>query len=386
LLLLFRQALFLIISARWRVGSLKKDDSKPVGYLLCVYQGDNSALYQLAGASGVTMKKYHAYGIGAALVDTEIEVKDHELDSFGIEKGLMTLVDEARQQSLMEHLHDHLTVAQRASGGSAANSIIALSCFGGKTYYSCKVADDENGRFYLADLRAAGVDHSADLALGPGTTGKCLVLITPDAERTMNTYLGISESFGEENLNFQAIAQSHFLYIEGYLVTSPTGRAAAIKARQHAERNGTKTALSLSDPGMVEHFSEGLGEMIGDGVDLLFCNREEAIRWTGEQDMAAVIEALKATANTFAITLGARGALAYDGQSLHTIAPVPVTAVDTNGAGDMFAGAFLFGLSKGMGYEQAGKLASTASAAVVAQFGPRLHIDQHQGILNAVSK
>ncbi len=329
-------------------------------------------------------KKYHAYGIGAALVDTEIEVEDHELVNFGIEKGLMTLVDETRQQSLMEQLADHLTVAQRTSGGSGANSIIALSGFGGTSFYSCKVADDENGRFYLADLDAAGVHHPGDNSLPKGTTGKCLVLITPDAERTMNTYLGISETVSTANLDMEAIADSQFIYIEGYLVTSPSGREAAIKARQHAEQNGTKTALSLSDPGMVDHFREGLDAMIGDGVDLLFCNRDEAMSWTGENDIAAVVEGMKSTAATFAITLGAEGALIFDGENLHNIEPIAVTAVDTNGAGDMFAGAFLYGITQGMTFNQAGRLASTAAAAIVAQFGPRLHLDQHKGILETV--
>lgn len=330
------------------------------------------------------MKKYHAYGIGAALVDTEIEVADHELTEFGIAKGLMTLVDEARQTTLMEHLKDHLTVARRTSGGSAANSIIALSGFGGKAFYSCKVADDDNGRFYLNDLAEAGVAHSGDHALANGTTGKCLVLITPDAERTMNTYLGISESIGPEDLVLDAIADSQYLYVEGYLVTSATGRAAAIAAREHAARHNTKFAFSLSDPGMVRHFRDGLDEMIGDRVDLLFCNLEEAQDWTGTAELADVVEQMKATASRFAITLGANGALVYDGKALHKIAPAQVTAIDTNGAGDMFAGAFLYGITHGMDYARAGQLASVSAAAVVAQFGPRLHFAQHRGIMETM--
>lgn len=330
------------------------------------------------------MKKYHAYGIGAALVDTEIGVNDQELIDFGIEKGLMTLVDEARQQTLIDHLNDHLTMARRTSGGSAANTIIALSSFGGQAYYSCKVADDENGQFYLADLTAAGVHHNGVQSLPAGITGKCLVLITPDAERTMNTFLGISESIGIENLNLPAIAESRFLYVEGYLVTSPTGRAAAVAARKHAEQHGTKTAISLSDPGMVAHFRDGLNEMVGDGVDLLFCNLEEARSWTGENDIVAVSDRMKSSAATFVITLGAEGSLVYDGDNIHTIPPTVVTAVDTNGAGDMFAGAFLYGISHGMDYPAAGRLASTAAAAVVAQFGPRLDLDQHRSILDSL--
>ena len=246
------------------------------------------------------------------------------------------------------------------------------------------MADDENGRFYLADLAAAGVDHPDGNNLPTGTTGKCLVLVTPDAERTMNTYLGISETLGVANLDLSAVTASDFLYLEGYLVTSPTGRAAAIKARQHAEQNGTRTALSLSDPGMVAHFREGLDDMIGQGVDLLFCNREEAMAWTGQSDMVGVVEAMKPTAATFAITLGSEGALIYDGKSVHEIAATPVTAVDTNGAGDMFAGAFLYGITQGFDYTKAGRLASIAAATVVTQFGPRLHIDQHKGILESL--
>lgn len=331
----------------------------------------------------MTNRKYHVYGIGAALVDTEIEVEDKELTAFGIEKGLMTLVDEARQQSLMAQLEDHLVVARRASGGSAANSIIAVSCFGGDCYYSCKVADDENGHFYLADLSAAGVHHPGNGALAKGTTGKCLVLITPDAERTMNTYLGISETISAANLDLDAVAASHYLYIEGYLVTSNSGRKACIVAREHAEENGTKTALSLSDPGLVAHFRSGLKEMIGQGVDLLFCNHEEALAWTGKADLSAAVEMMKAYARTFVITLGARGALTYDGSQVHEIAPTPVTAVDTNGAGDMFAGAFLYGITSGMNYRQAGELASIAAGNVVTQFGPRLHRDQHKTVLES---
>lgn len=358
--------------------------NKAQSYLLCLVAGDNSDSLKLDKQAKMAEKKYHVYGIGAALVDTEIEVEDHELVGFGIEKGLMTLVDEQRQQTLIEHLEDHLIVARRTSGGSAANSMIALSCFGGKGYYSCKVADDENGRFYLADLAAAGVHHPDGNNLPAGTTGKCLVLITPDAERTMNTYLGISETVGVANLDLNAISASHFLYIEGYLVTSPSGRQAAIKARRHAEQNGTMTAISLSDPGMVAHFRESLEDMIGDKVDLLFCNREEAMAWTGQGDMSAVIDTMKSTAATFAITLGSEGALIYDGFAVHEIAPTPVTAVDSNGAGDMFAGAFLYGITHGMDYAKAGQLASIAAAKVVTQFGPRLHIDQHRGILESL--
>lgn len=328
------------------------------------------------------MKQYDVYGLGAALVDTEIEITDAELAAFGIHKGVMTLVDEARQIDLIAHLDNHLVMAKRASGGSAANSIMAIASFGGKAFYSCKVADDDNGRFYLDDLDKAGVIHRENQQLPIGTTGKCLVLITPDAERTMNTYLGISETLCSKNLDLSAISQARYIYTEGYLATSATGRAAAIEGRQHAEQVGTKTAFSLSDPGIVQFFREGLEEMIGERTDLLFCNGDEALGWTGTNHLDAAVERMKKTASTFAITLGAKGALVYDGLKIHNIPATPVTAVDTNGAGDMFAGAFLYGITNGMDYRQAGELASAAAAVVVSQFGPRLAVEQHQLLLD----
>ena len=327
------------------------------------------------------MKKYHIYGIGAALVDTEIEVSDQDLQNMGVEKGLMTLVDQARQQQLSEQLSGHMVHASHASGGSACNSIYAASCFGANTYYSCKVANDDNGQFFLNDLKQAGVDCIAQDHSDEGITGKCLVLISPDAERSMNTYLGISESFSSDQINSDAIADSEYLYMEGYLVTSPTGRSAAITAREIAEQHGVKTAISLSDPGMVEFFKEGLQEMIGKRVNLLFCNEDEAKGWAGADDLNSAIEALKQTADSFAVTLGAKGAVVYDGSELITIDGRAVKAIDTNGAGDMFAGAFLYALSQGKDFAQAGQLASLASAQVVSGYGPRLEKEKQQQLV-----
>ncbi len=323
------------------------------------------------------MADYHVYGIGAALVDTEIEVSDQDLSNLNIDKGVMTLVDEQRQQELVQHFSNHLVASNRASGGSAANTIIAASYFGANAFYSCKVASDENGDFYLNDLRSAGVDYHHSLERQDGVTGKCLVMITPDAERTMNTFLGISETVSIQELHVDAVGRSQYAYLEGYLVSSETGRAAAIELRQQAERQGVKTALSLSDPAMVEFFHDGLCDMLGDGVDLLFCNRDEALGFTRTQTLADAVRALKAIAKTFAITLGGEGALLYDGQQEIQIAPHSVEAVDTNGAGDMFAGAFIYAITHGQDFEQAGRLASRASAQVVSQFGPRLRPEQH---------
>jgi sugar/nucleoside kinase (ribokinase family) len=322
-------------------------------------------------------KQYHIYGIGAALVDTEITLSDADLTTMAVTKGVMTLVDEARQNALINYLQDHLVASHRASGGSATNSIVAASYFGSQNFYSCKVANDENGEFYLNDLKAAGVATPTHITPPAGITGKCLVMITPDAERTMNTFLGISETLSVNELDIDAIAQSHYAYIEGYLVTSPTGRAAAIELRKQAEINNTKTALSLSDPAMVQFFRDGLMEMIGSGVDLIFCNRDEAIGFTQTKTIEAASEALKQYCKQFAITCGNEGALVFDGKTLIKVAAPTVTAIDTNGAGDMFAGAFLYAINNGKDFKTAAEFANLAAAKVVSQFGPRLKAEQH---------
>jgi len=328
------------------------------------------------------MKKYHVYGVGNALVDMEFEVEESFFEQYGIDKGVMTLVDEERQHELMGHLDAF--DGKKASGGSAANTIIANSYFGGQSFYSCKVSNDDLGDFYVKDLMAAGVDSNVGDGRKDGITGKCLVMVTSDAERTMNTYLGITETFSVDELHQSAIVDSEYLYIEGYLVTSNTGRHAAIEARKIAEENNVKTALTFSDPAMVQFFKDGLKEMIGEKVDLLFCNDAEALSWADTGDLDTAIESLKQVANSFAVTLGSKGALLFDGKKMIEISPHEVKAVDSNGAGDMFAGAFLYGITHGHSFYEAGNIASLAAARVVSQFGPRLAAADHKEILEIV--
>ncbi|MFO1370509.1 MAG: adenosine kinase [Marinagarivorans sp.] len=327
------------------------------------------------------MKIYDIYGLGAALVDTEITVEDRHLEVFNIDKGVMTLVDEARQHELIHLLDGHLVHAKRASGGSAANSIIAAAQFGSRCFYSCRVASDDNGDFYLQDLSQAKVSYPAQAQANGGITGKCLVMITPDAERTMNTFLGISSTLSTADLDLDALAQAHFAYIEGYLVTSDTGRPAAITLREEAEKLGVRTALSLSDPAIVSYFHEGLCAMLGNGVDIVFCNEAEALNFTRASTLEDAFTGLKAVAKTFAVTCGARGAWVFDGESLQLIASPAVKALDTNGAGDMFAGAFLHGIGRGWSYFDAAAFANRAAGLVVSQYGPRLSPEQHQQLL-----
>lgn len=329
--------------------------------------------------------KYDVYGIGNALVDKEFEVTDEFLAAHGIEKGMMTLIDETTQQRLLSGLTETFGLKKRASGGSAANSIVAVSQFGGKTFYACKVANDETGEFYMHDLHAAGVTTALDQVRSnsEGVTGKCMVMVTPDAERTMNTFLGITADFSEAELHLDELKQAHYLYIEGYLVTSDMSRAAVIKARQVAAEHGIKTAMTFSDPSMVKYFRNGIDEMLGAGVDILFCNEEEMATFTGKDDLEEGIAAISPFASKLVVTLGSKGALVVDADGRTNIAPNRVEAIDTNGAGDMFAGAFLYGVTQGMDNAQAGKLASLAASRIVTVFGARLSKDMHQAVLAA---
>lgn len=326
------------------------------------------------------MKKYDVYGMGNALVDMEFEVPDAFLETMGVEKGFMTLVDEERQFELLEFLRSERSV--RSGGGSAANTIVANAFFGGRSFYTCLVSNDEMGDFYAQELARAGVDTNLADCRAEGVTGKCLVMITPDAERTMNTYLGISESLSVRELRPEALCDSEFLYVEGYLVTSPTARPAVVEAMNIARGAGVKTALSFSDPSMVKYFRLGLEEIVGEGVDLLFCNQEEALIWGECRTLAKAVDRLKEKAGAFVVTMGAQGALIFDGYSVHEIDPVPVTPLDTNGAGDMFAGAFLHGITHGMNYVQAGQFASLSASKVVRTFGPRLNPELYRQTLS----
>lgn len=327
------------------------------------------------------MKKYDVYGIGNAIVDIVTEVEYDFFEKNGIEKGVMTLVDEKRQLELMKVID--MKKSKMTGGGSAGNTVTAINQFGGKSFYSCLVARDELGKFFLDDIRRNGIDTNlTHNACPPGHSGRCLVMTTPDAHRTMNTFLGVSSFLSPEHLDERAIKDSTFIYLEGYLVASPKGLEAIKEAKKIAEKNGIDVALTFSDPSMVKYFSTQMSEIVGASVDLLFCNEEEAMIYTGTDSLHEAREKLRDIAKRFVITLGENGALIFDGDTYINIEPYKTTAIDTNGAGDMFSGAFMYGITHGHSYAQAGKLASLASSKVVAQFGPRMETQQVRKILS----
>ena len=317
------------------------------------------------------MAKYNIYGIGAGIVDTEVVVNDKFLTDNNVEKGVMTLVDEERQNELINSITSQTKPVKRSCGGSACNSVVAASKFGSKTFYSAKVAADKDGAFFMKDLKSAGVDFH-NVKAEKGITGKCLVMVTPDAERTMNTCLGASLDLTSKEVDKKSLVDSEWLYMEGYLVSDQSRTDVAVEAMNFAKQNNVKTSLSLSDPLIVKLFSENLRSVIGDGIDLLFCNSDEARRFTDTHTIEAAAESLKQYAKTFVVTRGPDGSLTYDGHDISYHKGVASNAIDTNGAGDMFAGAFLHALSSGHEYSWAAQFANTASAIVVSQFGPRI--------------
>ena len=327
------------------------------------------------------MQPIDVYGIGNALVDIEYQVEDDFFPAHDVRRAVMTLVTHERQEEIIAALQAKGEMRKMMDGGSVANSLYAISNFGGRAFFSCKVADDEAGNFYLRELgrrniRTRGDFHEVE-------TGRCLIMISPDAERTMHTFLGASEYLSPADLDFDAARRSKYVYIEGYLVSSDSGRAAAIELREFAAANGVKTALTFSDPSLLEIFPNQMKEMLGDGVDLLFCNEREARLWTGAENLNEACAALRSIAGQLVITKGANGSILFDGDTFIEIDAHQVKAIDTTGAGDAYAGGFLHGLTSGQSFAASGELASRAAGEVVSRFGPRLDAGDYRALTKA---
>ncbi len=323
------------------------------------------------------MKNYDVYGIGNALVDTEYEVDDAFLEAAQLQKGIMTLIEEeerARIIHLLETEHEH-QVIKLAGGGSAANTTVIVAQLGGNAFYSCKVANDSTGDFFVKDLKLAGVDTNLADDRESGVTGECISMVTPDAERTMTTHLGITQFLSAAEVAPDQLRQSKYLYIEGYLVSSPSGFEAALQAQAIAKAAGIPVTLTLSDPAMVENFKQAFDQLVSEGIDMIFCNQEEACLFTGTDNLVTAAKLVGEACPRYAITSGADGAIVFDGSSAFSVPAVPTTPVDTTGAGDIFAGSFLWAMSQGQGFETAAELANKAASILVSSFGARLPQD-----------
>ena len=325
------------------------------------------------------MKMYDVYGIGNALVDTEFEVTEDFLKEQEIEKGCMSLLDAEGYQSLSKILRKEFEVKKQSGGGSAGNSMYSLTQFGGKAFYSCKVASDSVGEYFLSELGHNNIETSRQEKT-PGTSGQCLIMVTPDAERTMNTYLGVSADLSMGEVDFEAAKNSEYIYIEGFLVSSDSARDAIMELKNFARNSDVKVALTFSDPAVVTHFKDAINDLLSGGIDLLFCNEEELKIWADSGDFDEACSQMSKFARQFAVTRGAQGAMLFDGNEYISIAPNEVRAINTNGAGDMFAGAFLYAITQNYNFRKAGEFASLASAQIVTQFGPRLEHKEHHDI------
>ena len=320
------------------------------------------------------MSKYDLYAIGNALVDSEYKVSDAHLQAMGVAKRHMTLIDAERRARLLDAVKDLPT--RNIGGGSAANTVVALAQLGGKGFYSCRVADDALGHYYRDDLATHGVHSNlSNGALAAGQTGCCMVMITPDAERSMSTFLGATSDLDALSLDESAIQRSKIYYMEGYLAASPSGLAAALKGRAIAKAAGVALSATLSDMSMINFCRPGLDKMVGEGLDYLFCNEEESQTWCGSQDLDVICQQMAKLARVVCLTRSAKGCIVLANGQRKEVEAVKVEALDTNGAGDMFAGAFLYAVTQGHSNTQAAWLANQAAAAVVSQYGNRLSAD-----------
>jgi sugar/nucleoside kinase (ribokinase family) len=317
----------------------------------------------------MTSAKYDVLGIGNAIFDVLVQTDDGFLDSHGMTKGGMALIDEARAASI----YRDMGTATEMSGGSAANTIVGIANLGARAAYVGKVRDDQIGRLYAHDIRAAGVAFDTRPAPGGPATGCSYILVTPDGERTMNTYLGAAQDLTPADIDDAQIAASAILYLEGYLWDPASAKAAFVKASTIAHGAGRQVALTLSDSFCVDRYrDEFLGLMRNGTADLIFANEAELRSLYQTQDFDAALTQLRNDVKLGVVTRGEKGCVVASSEGVISVPAFPITKlVDTTGAGDLFAAGFLFGLVRGAGYEKAGMLGGLAAAEVIQHIGAR---------------
>jgi sugar/nucleoside kinase (ribokinase family) len=318
--------------------------------------------------AGQLADAFDVVGIGNALVDVLSHEEEVFIDANDLVKGAMTLIDTERAETLYAAMGG----AIEASGGSAANTISGIASFGGRAAFIGRVFGDQLGAVFAHDLRATGATFRGAPATEGPPTGRCLIIVTPDAERTMNTYLGASEHLGPVEVDSDLIAAAQVTYLEGYLFDRPAAQEAYWKASRIAHDAGRRVALTLSDTFCVERHKQEWRALISDQVDILFANEAEAMALYDVDSLDAVLEQVKADVEIGAVTCGSKGSLVvHDGRVIE-VAPHPVDhVVDTTGAGDLYAAGFLYGCTAGKPLEQCGRLGSMAASAVLGHTGPR---------------
>ncbi|NGM50128.1 adenosine kinase [Caulobacter sp. 602-2] len=311
---------------------------------------------------------YDVAAIGNAIVDVIAQCDDAFLDAQGLVKGSMALIDTARASSL----YDAMAAGIEASGGSAANTLAGVASFGGKAAFIGKVADDQLGRVFTHDMRAiGGIFTTPPLAEGPATA-QCLINVTPDAQRTMSTYLGACVELTAADVDQAIIEGAQYAYLEGYLFDPLEARRAFAKAAALSHGAGRKIAITLSDSFVVERHREALLGFVETQCDIVFANASEVCALFQTDDFDAAVKELSKRVEIAAVTRSEKGSVVASGEHFHEISAFPVEkVVDTTGAGDQYAAGFLYGLSQGRSLADCGKLGSLAAAEVIAHYGPR---------------
>jgi sugar/nucleoside kinase (ribokinase family) len=319
------------------------------------------------------MKEFDVFALGNPLHDLQVQVSDAFLASLGAPKGGVSLIDREQYDALIPKLAG--IPINGAAGGSAANTMIGIQLFGGTTCFTGKIGADSFGSDYRDSMTAKGVQ--TNLAIGESPTGLCVILITPDAQRTMFTYLGAGRELAPADVQTDILAKSRYLYVTGYLWDTDSQKQAVLYAMEQARKHQVPIAMSLSDPFCVHRHKADFQKIVTEHVDLLFGNQEEIEAFTDTKTPQDALAILMPLCSTVAITMSAQGSLIGHQGAVTSIDAFPVTAVDSTGAGDMYAAGLLYGLTHDLALAKTGLIASYGAAEVVSRLGPRLEkIDQ----------
>ena len=315
-----------------------------------------------------TAKTFDVTAIGNAIVDVIAQADDALLAAHSLPKGAMNLIDAA----MAETLYGVMGPGKEASGGSAGNTIAGIAMLGGRTAYIGKVADDQLGKIFTHDIRAAGVTYDTPPLTGGLPTARSLIFVTPDAQRTMQTFLGACTQLGPEDVNMAHITASRVVYMEGYLWDLPRAKQAMLDAAMKAKESGVKVSLTLSDAFCVSRFRDEFLELAEKYVDILFANESEILSLYQTEDFDEALQRVRNHCEIAALTRSEKGSVVVNGDEVHVIDAVKgVKVVDTTGAGDAYAAGFLYGYTQGRDLKTSGRLGGAMAAQVISQYGPR---------------
>ncbi len=312
-------------------------------------------------------KSLQILGIGNAIVDILARVDESFITDHNLIKKAMTLIEADRSAQL----YADMPAGREQSGGSVANSVAGIAMLGGRAGYIGKVADDQLGRVFRHDMTANGVTFNSAPLLDAEPTANCLVAITPDAERTMSTYLGACSALSMADIDQSQIADSEIIYIEGYLWDREHAKQACRVAMEMAHAAGTKVAFTLSDAFCVDRYRDDFSQLIDGPIDILFANRDELCSLYQTDDFAEALSMIEGRVTVAAITCGDEGAIILAGGERHLVEALPTAVIDTTGAGDLFAAGFLYGAMNGFDLAKAGQLGTACASLTISQVGPR---------------